>query len=168
MQVTLRIAGICAVGIGAATLLSGCGGGGGGGGSSSSPAQPGPSITQTAVDGLVAKLAESSGTVSIGGSTTYTLTLTNNTGASVAINTTGTDPTVLSAGLVVQNQSDVDVYDPVPGTPPLDSGSLASGQSLTETVVVSAFANAGTYTATAAFENPIGGVTVTPLTVTAQ
>ena len=177
--------GACLLGLLALPLLAGCGGGGGGGngnsgggtpgttagtgGTNNGPVQPTLTVSTTTATGLTASLTESSGTVAVGGSLTYTLTLTNNTAAAVAIHATGSPPTTPSAVLTVKNAAGAVTFQPVPGPPPIYNGSLAPGQSISTTQVATGFAAAGVYTATATFsDDTSAAVNVGPLTVTAQ
>jgi hypothetical protein len=174
MQLNQKYLSATLVGLALTSVLAGCGGGGGGGSSSSSSTGGGSStpattsVSATATDGLVATLSESSATVAVGGSITYTFTLSNNTGAAVSINASSPAPIAPDTVIVVKNSAGAIVLYPVPGSPPFDSASLASGQSLTATQVVSAFSSAGTYSATATFENPSAPIPAGPLTVTAS
>lgn len=177
----------CLLGLLALPLLAGCGGGGGGGSSSPTPiptpnpppvtvpTPPPTTSTSTSVitkTGLTATLAENSSTVSVGGTVTYTLTLTNATPAAIPIHTAAVPPavpTTPAAGLIVKNASGTITFFPVPGAPPLINGMLNPGQSLTETITANGFSAAGTYSATATFGDDVTlPATVGPLAVTAQ
>ena len=57
---------------------------------------------------------------------------------------------------------------PVPGPPPLDTLSLAPGQTLTSTQAISGYAVHGTYTATATFTDSGTFFTLSPLAVAVQ
>ena len=171
-------------------LLAGCGGGGNGNsgngtastgttagtgigtGSSSSTGTGGTgggnlSVSVREANGLTASLAEDKNTVAAGGTVTYTLTLSNKTAALISVNYNASLPTQPPVSLIVRDGSGQTVFQPVPGSPPLDTLELAAGQSLTETKAVTAFAASGTYNATATFfDSAI--TTVGPLTVTVQ
>lgn len=171
------------LGLASVALLAGCGGGGGGNGNSTpmvvtpitsgiggttpitTPVGTPASVTATEANGLTATLSENATTVAVGGAVTYTLTLTNNTGAVVTIN--AVTSTQIFTALSVRNAANAPVYTPVPGSPPLQTVLLAPGQSLTSTQAVSAFSSAGAYSATAVFDDSIA-TSVGPLTVTAQ
>jgi hypothetical protein len=147
--------------------LAGCGGGGNSGG------DPGPgggsqlSVSVLEANGLTATLAEDRNTVAVGGTVTYTVTLANKTAAPISINISADALTSPPASLTVRNSGGSAVYEPVPGTPPLSSLSLAPGQSLTTTQAVAAYSPAGTYSAVATFFD--SAITnAGPLTVTAQ
>jgi len=162
-----------------AALLAGCGGGGGG----SSPTVVAPittggvpppvispggtpaSVSAKEANGLTATLSENTITVAVGGTVTYTLTLTNNTGAVVTVN--AVTSTQIFTALSIRNASGALVYIPVPGSPPLQTVLLAPGQTLTTIQAVSAFSSAGTYSATGVFDDSTP-TSVGPLTVTAQ
>ena len=162
---------LCLLGSAAIPLLAGCGGGGGGGGGGTTPPPPNTSISVTTTgnpSGLTATLSENSATVAVGGSITYTLTLTNNTSATVTINAVSPTTTQPAAGLIVRNSAGALVYAPLPGFPALDSATLAPGKSLSSTQTVSAFGAAGIYGATATFTDTSPATTVGPLVVTAQ
>lgn len=167
-----RLFRLCLVGSTLIPLLAGCGGGGGGGSDSGGGGgTPLPTTSVSAIaspSGLKATLSESSSTVAAGGSITYTLTLTNNTGSAVTINATSNAPTQPAAGLIIKDASGNLVYTPLPGFPALDTVTLPSGSSLTSTQSVSAFATRGIYSATATFSDTTPPTSVGPLTVTAQ
>ena len=178
--------GLCLLGLLALPLLAGCGGGGGGSSSSPTPTPiPTPTPTPTPVPtpppttslstsvitptGLTATLSEASSTVSVNGNLTYTLTLTNSTAAAIPVHSNGLN--IPAAGLIIRNSSGTPVYFPVPAPAPVINGTLAAGQSLTETVSANGFTAAGTYEATATFSDDITpkyAATVGPLAVTAQ
>lgn len=168
-------------------LLAGCGGGGGNGnptvispittgatgiGTTSGTTTIVPaSVSVPEANGLTATLSESATTVAVGGTVTYTLTQTNNTGAIVTISgigATAASPAQAPAALSVLNSAGSPVFVPPPGPPPLDSVSISPGQSLTTTQAVSGFGSAGTYSATAVFGVSGASTVVGPLTVTAQ
>lgn len=146
-------------------ILAGCGGGGGGnngsggtggigtggnnGGGGGNGAPTSVSVVQP--DGLTATLAENASAVGVGGTITYTLTLTNTTGTAVPINYSASAPTVPAAGLVVRDAAGNPIFQPIPGFPPLESTTLAPGQSQTTTQAATGFSAAGTYYATATF-----------------
>ena len=166
-----RVFGLCLLGSALIPLLAGCGGGGGGSdsGGGTTPPPPNTSITVTVPsNGLKATLSENSSTVAVGGSITYTLTLTNNTGSAVTINATSTAPTQPAASLIVKDAAGNLVYTPLPGVPALYTVTLPSGKSLTSTQSVSAFATRGVYSASATFSDTNPATSVGPLTVTAQ
>ncbi len=165
-------------------LLAGCGGGGGNGNSSPTVVTPittgvggvttgnggatggtPASVSAKEANGLTATLSENTTTVAVGGTVTYTLTLTNNTGAVVTVN--AVTSTQIFTALSIRNASGALVYIPVPGSPPLQTVLLAPGQTLTTTQAVSAFSSAGTYSATGVFDDSTP-TSVGPLTVTAQ
>lgn len=166
------------------SLLAGCGGGGNGNsnptptttgttttgtttGTNSSPSAN--SISVTTSNGLVATLSQPSGTVGVGGTVVYTLTISNPTGAAASIQSaTQSAPTAPAATLVVRDAAGNKVYEPIPGTPALFVTTLAPGQTLSSTVSVSAYGTRGSYTATANFAETIPATPVGPLTVTAQ
>ncbi len=171
------------LGLASVALLAGCGGGGGnssptvvnpitsgiggattsgnGGTTTTTPA----SVSATEANGLTATLSENTTTVAVGGTVTYTLTLTNNTGAVVTVN--AVTSTQIFTALSIRNASGALVYIPVPGSPPLQTVLLAPGQTLTTTQAVGAFSSAGVYSATAVFDDSTP-TSVGPLTVTAQ
>ena len=154
------------LGAAALALLAGCGGGGGGGGDNNPGPTPPPSVSVTESNGLRATLTENTGTVGVGGGVTYTLTLSNPTAAAVTTNVaTATEP---PASLRVTDPGGSLFFSPVPGQPPLNTVSLAPGQSLTLTVPVTGFATRGTYNATATFGDTGAPVAVGPLAVTVQ
>jgi hypothetical protein len=163
---------LCLLGSAAISLLAGCGGGGGGGGgggTTTPPANTSISVTTTGVpSGLTATLSENSSAIGVGGSITYTLTLTNNTAANVTVNAVSPTTTQPAAALIVRNAAGTLVYAPLPGFPALDSAILAPGKSLSSTQTVSAFGAAGAYAATATFADTSPATTVGPLVVTAQ
>ncbi len=175
---TLRF---CALGTLLLPLLAGCGGGGGGGGNGNSGGsgnnggqQPLSITVDTPTHGLTATLSEDRATVAVGGTVTYTLTLTNPpTGTSLVVATPSpTLPAEPAAQLNVTDSAGNKVYDPIPPVP-INSATLAPGQSLVETIPVQAFGGTGTYSATATFSFPLDSppptpTTVGPLTVTAQ
>ena len=191
LQQTLRL---YALGTLLLPLLAGCGGGGGGngntgGGTTGTTGTTGntgttgttgttgntgnnnggngsQSVSVTEPNGLTASISENSSTVSVGGSITYTLTLTNNTGAAILTNAYSSQS--LPANFRVVNQSGTIVFNPIPYTPQINTISVASGQSLTASQVVSSFAASGTYTATAAFADTLSNISVGPLTVQVQ
>jgi len=156
--------------VAAALLLAGCGGGGGtsDGGSGGGPGPGSPlSVSVLEANGLTATLAEDKSTVAVGGTVTYTVTLANKTAAPVSINISADALTLPPASLTVRNSGGSPVYQPLPGSPPLSSLSLAPGQSLVSTQAVAAYSPAGTYSASATFfDSAI--TTAGPLTVTAQ
>ena len=175
--------GLCLLGLLALPLLAGCGGGGGG--SSSPTPVPTPNPTPVPVPtppqttplsksiitptGLTATLSEASSTVSVGGTLIYTETLTNSNAAAVPVNSNGLNTP--SAVLKIIGPSGAVSLQPIPGPPPIISGTLAPGQTLTMTVTAGGFTTAGTYSATATFSDDTTaatGVSVGPLTVTAQ
>ncbi len=166
------------------SLLAGCGGGGGGNGNGNSPSTTtgttttgtsttgvpsANSVSVTTASGLVATLSQPSGTVGIGGTVVYTLSIRNPTGGAIAIQSTSQSaPTAPAATLVVRDAASNKVYEPIPGTPALFVTTLAPGQTLSTTVSVSTFGSRGTYSATANFAETIPATFVGPLTVTAQ
>lgn len=166
--------GVCLLGLLTITLLAGCGGGGGGGSSSPTPTPtPTPiptalTVTGTTATGLTASLTEASSTVSVNGTLVYTLTLTNTTSTALPVRATGDNTP--SALVTVTNPAGSISFQPVPGPPPIQNGSLAPGQSFTKTVTATGFAAAGVYSASATFgDDPTGAVkSVGPLTVTAK
>ncbi len=172
------------LGLVSVALLAGCGGGGGNGNSSPTVVAPittgvggvttgnggtiggtPASVSATEANGLTATLSENTTTVVVGGTVTYTLTLTNNTGAVVTVN--AVTSTQIFTALSIRNASGALVYIPVPGSPPLQTVLIAPGQTLTTTQAVSAFSSAGTYSATGVFDDSTP-TSVGPLTVTAQ
>ena len=177
---------LCLLGLLTLPLLAGCGGGGGGGngnsgggttttgtggtgGTNTGPIQSPLTVSTITATGLTASLTESNSTVAVGGTLTYTLTLTNNTAAAISVHATGALPTAPSAVITVRNAAGAVTFQPVPGAPPIYNGSLAPGQTLTTTQAASGFAAAGTYTATATFsDDTTAAATVGPLTVMAQ
>ncbi len=172
--------------------LTGCGGS-----SSSGPANtpitsnPVPrSVSATISNGLTATLTEDRTTVSVGGTVTYTATLTNSTAQPITYQPVygggGLAPPV-PAALVVSNPSHQTVYPlgPIPNFVSVGQPvTLVPGQSVTETQAVKTEANngltiaggystAGQYTANAFFGFDVGvsppaPTTVGPLPVTAQ
>jgi hypothetical protein len=189
--------GLCLLGLLSFSLLAGCGGGGGGsngnsgggtttttgttttgtgttgtgttGTGTSTGGQPALTATVTTVSGLTASLSEASSTVSVGGTMTYTLTLTNSTAAAIPVHSNGLN--IPAAGIIVRGPSGAISYDPVPGPAPVINGSLAPGQTLTTTVIANGFTAAGNYSAIATFSDdftPGYSASVGPLTVTAQ
>ncbi len=164
------------------SLLAGCGGGGGGNGNGGGTAtgttttgtsttgiQSANSVPVTTASGLVATLSQPSGTVGVGGTVVYTLTISNPTGAAASIQSISQSaPTAPAATLVVRDASGNKVYEPVPPPPALFVTTLAPGQTLSTTVSVSTFGTQGTYTATANFAETIPATSVGPLTVTAR
>ena len=170
-------------------ILAGCGGGGGNGnidnGTTSTEASTGTtgsttgstgngetgggvlSVSVMEANGLTATLAEDKNAASVGGTVTYTLTLSNKTAASVPVNYNASLPSQPSASLIVRDGSGNTVFQPVPGSPPLDTLALLPGQSLSKTLTVTAFAASGTYDATATFSD--SAITnVGPLAITVQ
>ncbi len=164
--------GVCLLGLLALPLLAGCGGGGGGGSSSPTPTPiPVPSsltVTGQTAAGLTASLTEASATVPVNGTLVYTLTLTNTTAAAIPVRAIGDNTP--SALLTVTNPAGLTSFQPVPGPPPFQNGSLAPGQSFTKTVTANGFAAAGVYSASATFGDDATGAitTVGTLAVTAQ
>lgn len=184
----------------AASLCGGCGGGGGGDSSSTSVATtpapgtstggggggaptPVPTLSQSGKtsDGLTLTLAEDKATVPVGGAETYTISVINTTANAVGISAVlgGQKPApdatlevVNSAGIVVFPQRKPGLAPPPP--PVNNVVTLTPGDSLSETVVVAAFAAADTYTATAIFRvtdsvsKPPETVQVSGLQVTAH
>ena len=165
------------------SLLAGCGGGGGGNGNgggtttgttttgttgtNSSPVSN--SISVTTASGLVATLSQPSGTVGVGGTVVYTLSIRNPTGGAIAIQSaTQSAPTAPAAALVVRDAAGNKVYDPLPGGPPVFTATLAPGQTLSTTVSVSAFSARGVYSASVNFGETNPATAVGPLTITAQ
>lgn len=162
------------------SLLAGCGGGGNGNGNSPSTTTGTPgttttgipsanSVSATTANGLIATLSQPSGTVGVGGTIVYTLTISNPTGAAASIQSASQSaPTAPAATLVVRDASGNKVYEPIPGTPALFVTTLAAGQTLSSTVSVNTFGTRGAYAATANFAETIPATTVGPLTVTAR
>ena len=177
------------------SLLAGCGGGGGGNGNTGGGGTPGTTGTGTAgttgtgtagttgtgtggggvtsvsitePDGLTASLSENTNSISIGGSVLYTLTLTNTTAAAVSIHYSAAVPTQPPAGFIVRDPSGNQVPGSVPGPPPLDTLSLAPGQTLTSTQTIAGYTVHGTYTTTATFSDGPAFATLPPLTVAVQ
>ncbi len=172
--------------------LAGCGG------SSSSANTSSPillvprSVSSTLSNGLTATLTEDRSTVSVGGTVTYTATLTNNTAQPIAYQPvlSGTNSFSVPASLVVKDPSGQVVYPVGPIAAFVGVGAsvtLAPGQSNSGNLAVSTqhdpaatvsqgYSAAGTYTASADFEfgavtppaAPSGTSTVGPLSVTAQ
>ncbi len=178
---------LCLMGASVLPLLAGCGGGGGGNGNTGGGGTTGtsgtagtsgtsgttgpPPVTSVSIvepNGLTASLSENAGSISVGGSVTYTLTLTNTTTAAVSIHYSAAVPTQPPAGIIVRDSSGNQVPGSVPGPPPLDTLSLAPGQTLTSTQTVSGYAVAGTYTATATFSDGPAFATLAPLSVAVQ
>lgn len=158
----------------AAVILAGCGGGGGNGnggdgGTAGSGGTSGSTLSASVLEanGLTATLAEDRNVIAAGGTVSYTLTLANKSTAPVTINISAGVPALPSASLVVRNSAGSAVFQPVPGAPPLNSLSLAPGQSLSTVQTVSAFAAVGTYNATATFSDT-AVTNVGPLAVTVQ
>ena len=168
-------------------LIAGCGGGGSNGNSGGGTTTTGTStntagtntsgnnnsgqtpqtVTGKLSSGLTASISEPSATVSVGGSVTYTMTLTNNTAAAIPVHSNGTG--MAAAGVVVRNAAGATTNEPFPPPVPIYNGSLAAGQSISETVTASGFTVAGVYNATATFSDEIGAnQSVGPLAVTAQ
>ena len=170
MQMTRHTLRLSALGLLLFPILAGCGGGGGGGNGNSGTGTTGTTngttgttngtsgnnngnqnpVTASAVlpDGLTGTLTESSATVSVGGTVTYTLTLANNTAGAITISApSATTPPVY---FVVNDPSGVAVYNPMPA-PPLTTVTLATGQSLSQSVPVQLPAAAGAYTSKASF-----------------
>ncbi len=160
-------------------LLAGCGGGGGGGNGNPGPGttttgtntgtQTPLIVTKTTATGLTASLSESSGTVSVGGTVVYTLTLTNNTASPIPIRATTDPPTSPAAGLTVRNASGATTFQPLPGPPQIINSSLGAGKSISTTITANGFTAAGVYGATAVFgDDPTADATLPVLIVTAQ
>ncbi len=187
MQSLRRIITLCLLGASAFPLLTGCGGGGGGdngnpggGGTTGTGATgttgtgttgPTPSVTSVSIvepDGLTASLSENTNTISVGGSVTYTLTLTNATSAAVSIHYSSAAPNQPPAGFIVRDPSGSQLPPPVPGTPPFEMLSLAPGQTLASAQTVSGYTVHGTYTATATFNDSGTFATLPPLAVAVQ
>ena len=167
---TLRL---CALGTLLLPILAGCGGGGGGGngnsggsgtnnGGNNNPV----SVSVVEANGLTASLTETTNTVAVGGTVTYTLALTNNTSAAIVTNAFSARD--LPANFRVFNSAGTTVYAPLPYAPQLNTISVAPGQSVTATQTVATFPTAGVYNATATFADTLSNVSVGPLTVTAQ
>ena len=170
----------------AVPLVAGCGGGGGGNGNTgggttgttntgttnsgtNSGTQNPLSVSGMTNSNLTATISEPSATVGVGGTVTYTLTLTNATGAAILIRSTG--PSLVPSAVVnVTGPSGASSYQQLPGSPPLANGSLAPGQSISTTTTANGFTTAGTYSATATFGDDTSGIpkSVGPLTVTVQ
>ena len=185
MQLTRHTLRLGALGLLLFPILAGCGGGGGGGngnpgtgttgigvnsgvnsGNNSSSQNP-VTASGTLPNGLTGTLTENSATVSVGGTVTYTLTLANNTAGAITVQApSATAPPVY---LVVNDASGTAVYNPMPA-PPLTTVTLATGQSLSQSVPVQLPGVAGNYTAKANFSLSDGtaNTVVGPLTVTAQ
>lgn len=173
--------------------LAGCGGSG------SSTNTSGPiflvprSVSSTLSNGLTATLTEDRSTVSVGGTVTYTATLTNPTTQAITYQPTlsGSNSFSVPAALVISNPSGQSVYPLEPTAQFIGVGAsvtLAPGQSVSGTQTVSTtsipgasvtqgFSAAGQYTAKAYFSVVPGtssdvsqAVTATagPLPVTAQ
>jgi hypothetical protein len=194
MQSLRRIITLCLLGASALPLLAGCGGGGGGNGNTTSPGTTGTtgttgtstgttgttgtgtgggstpnSVSVVEPDGLTASFSENTNAISVGGSVTYTLTLTNNTSATVLTNAVSETPTIPPAVLTLRDPSNNLVQGSVPPPPAIYAGvPLAPGQSLTQTQSVSGFTAQGTYKATAVFDDGPTGITIGPLVVTVQ
>jgi hypothetical protein len=185
--------GLCLLGLLSLSLLAGCGGGGGGSngnptqgnsdtgvgtttgttttGTSTTGTNTGTqnplTATVTTASGLTASLSEAGSTVSVGGTVTYTLTLTNGTAAAIPVHSNGLN--IPAAGIIVRGPSGAITFEPVPGPAPVLNGTLAPGQTLTMTVTANGFTSAGNYSATATFsDDTTAAATVGPLTVTAQ
>ena len=173
---------VCLLGLLILPLLAGCGGGGGsngnpGGGGTTTTGSTGTNTgTQsnltssvTTSTGLTASITEASSTVSVGGTLVYTLTLMNNTASALQVPYTGTTLPIPSVAVKVLGPNGLASSQPLPGGPPLNSESLAPGQSISTTQTATGFTTAGTYTATATFSDGTAAPpTAGPVTVTAQ
>ena len=175
---------LCLLGVTSLPLLAGCGGGGGNGNTGigttgtgttgttgTGTTGPAPNILSVSVvepNGLTASLSENTNSISVGGSVIYTLTLTNSTAAAVSIHYSTATPTQPPAGFIVRDPSGNQVPGSVPGPPPLDTLSLAPGQTLTSTQTITGYTVHGTYNATATFNDSGTFVTLTPLAVAVQ
>ncbi len=144
MKVTVKAL-LWTAGILASLSLAGCGGSS----SSSTSAPLAPRIASSVLpDGLTATLTEDRTTVPVGGTVTYTITLTNSTTAPITyqgIYGPGSGPPV-PAFVEVTNQSGNLAY-PLQATTNVvyigQSATLAPGQSVSETQVVSTSPNVG-------------------------
>ena len=178
-----KASGACLLGLLTLPLLAGCGGGGGGNGNTgggttgttnsgtNSGTQNPLSVSGMTQNNLTATLSEPSGTVGVGGTVTYTLTLTNNTGTAIPINSVSLTPTAPAASLKVTGPTGaVSFQPPVPPPPPLSTVLLNPGQSISATTTANGFTAAGVYSATAAFGDDTSNITtsVGPLIVTVQ
>jgi hypothetical protein len=156
---------LCILALATLPFLAGCGGGGGGGG----PTDPIPtsaSITRTAPNGLTATLKESTNSISAGSSVTYTYTLTNNTVNPITISAAVASTTRPTVTLGITNSTGTLIYASLPPPPPLVTTTLAPGQSLTSTEVVT-LGTTGVLVATAKFGDltPVFSVGTLPITV---
>jgi flagellar hook assembly protein FlgD len=158
--------------------LAGCSGGSSNSGGNNAPSTP-RSVSATAPDGLTSTVSENTQTISVGGSVTYTFTLINNTSAPITFQVESGSAALVSAtegAITIYNASQQQVYpittDTVAGV--LSSVTLAPGQSVSGSATPNYnFTPAGVYTAEATFailsaSGAYEGVTVGPLTVTAQ
>ena len=172
--------------------LAGCGGSSSS--SSSTPTLIPRSVSATLSNGLTATLTEDRSTVSVGGTVTYTATLTNPTPQPIIYRPviSGSDSfSTPSAGLIVNNPSGQSVFPLNAAAQYVGTGAsvtLAPGQAISATEAVTTsqvsgvalaqgYATAGQYAATARFAIIPGtssdisqAVTATagPLSVTAQ
>ena len=179
---------LCTTALLALPALAGCGGS-----SSSSSSAPIPtalSVSTTLSNGLTAALIQDRYTVPVGGTVTYTETLTNSTAQPISFcPVNGVGSSNVPASVSVGNQSGQAVYPLGPYTPIVSIGpsiTLAPGQAISETQVVDTnrddgltiaegYSTAGQYKASAIFtivagtseSGPLTGATAGPLTVTA-
>ena len=167
--------------------LTGCGGSSSS--DTSAPALMPRSVATTLSNGLTAKLAEDRSTISVDGSVTYTLTLTNSTTQPITFQPTfgPNDVSGVSGSILLTDPSGKSEpaagisVTPIGGTGP--AMTLAPGQSVSGTEVVGnstayTYSLLGPYTATASFRVVQGGTTTSfgmeidamtgPLVVTAQ
>ena len=170
-------------------LLAGCGGGGGGGNSAGGSntggvVTPPLSVSTPAGPGLSATLAEDNSVVAVGGTETYTLTLTNISSAAITVNASLNGSALApQASLEILNAAGVVVYPTrqplhglvAPPPPPVDNtNTLQPGQSFAQTLPLAVFQSAGSYNAAATFEVAQSPSTTTqvvvagPVTVTAK
>lgn len=174
---------------------AGCGGGGGGsstsgsstttggttGGATPAPAAP-TRVSAPALGSLTASLTESQAAINVGGSLTYTFTLTNTSSTPVNVTVDTVDGVQMPKATLRVTYSSGKIVYPIGAapfdTPPAPPSSgvvtiLPNGQvSLSRTVSV--FSKAGTYQAVATFTVASSAtdtpqtVTLPPLAVTAQ
>ena len=170
-----------------APLLAGCGGGGSGG-----PGATPHSVSATLPSGLTGMLTEDRAAIRLGGTVTYTLTLTNRTPQPITYQFyAGNSNEYPPGGSVQITDAQGKIVYPIASTGsspyPTDPVTLSPGQSATASYPINEdiyggtptgpFATPGLYQATATFvvlpdpvnnNNPAVSVTTGPLAVTVQ